>query len=171
MADDKDLIETVRNVLSKDKNYMLWWLIQQAKSEWETLRERELRPHGATMTQVSVLFIIMLIGDEATPAEISRRTLREPHSVSRILDRMEKAGLIKKGNDLPQKNLVRVRITDKGRGIYRQATRMNSINRVLSVLSEEEREQLSKYLRKILVRVLEEQGTPRRVKPYPLSHL
>ena len=49
-----------------------------------------------------------VIGYRVTPAEISRRLLRESHSISQILNRMENKGLVRWVKDLERKNLVRL---------------------------------------------------------------
>lgn len=59
--------------------------------------------YGITPEQAGVLFCIKVIGKEATPAKISRYTIREPYTVSAMLNRMERKGLIKKVKDLDRK--------------------------------------------------------------------
>jgi len=99
--------------------------------------------------KAAVLFIVDSIGDEATPAEISRWLLRKSHSVSGLLDRMEKDRLITKTKNLHKKNLVRVTITEKGRKALALSLKRESINNTLSILSKEEQEQLYSSLEKV----------------------
>ncbi len=97
-----------------DKDYALWWLILQTRRSMHKARARELFRFGITPEEAAVLFVVSRIGDTATPAEISRWILREPHSTSGLLERMRKDGLIYKVKDLDKKNLVRVLINEKG---------------------------------------------------------
>jgi DNA-binding MarR family transcriptional regulator len=60
------------------------------------------------------LFIIHSCGDVPTLTEISRLEFRKPHTISNIVARMEKRGLVRKFAYLNAKNLVRVAMTDKG---------------------------------------------------------
>lgn len=56
-----------------DRENELWLLIRQANNLIYRELEYELSQLGsATYSQVSVLWVVKAIGDEATPAEISR---------------------------------------------------------------------------------------------------
>lgn len=98
----------------KKNYYELWWLISQAQGALEKLRARELRRHGITPWQASILFLVGVLGNEATPVNMSRFIQHKPHSVSELLTRMAKQGLIRKVRDLSRKNQVRVELTEKG---------------------------------------------------------
>lgn len=125
-------------------------------------RERELHQYGMTYMQAAVLFTIKAIGEEATPAEISRWLFREPHSVSGLLTRMEKTGLITKTKDLKRKNMVRVALTKKGEESFERSIRRESIHQIMSSLSKEERELLRSTLRVLRKKALKELGIDRK---------
>ena len=148
---------------SVDRNFRLFWLLRQTAHAMFDARQKELAQYGITTRHAAALFAIQAIGDEATPAEISRWVFREPHSVSGILSRMEKTGLVKKTKDLDKKNLIRVILTEKGRQAYRQATKRESINRVFSALAEEDRQQLESLLELLWEKALKDLGVA--VKP------
>ncbi|UCH42995.1 MAG: MarR family transcriptional regulator, partial [Dehalococcoidales bacterium] len=114
----------------------------------------------------TALFIIQAIGNQATPAEISRWILREPHSVSGLLDRMERRGLIKRTKDLAWKNMIRVTVTEQGKEAYKISTARESIHKILSVLSDEECWQLGSYLRTIRDKALDQLNTDYEM-PFP----
>jgi len=146
----------------QDKDYHLLKLLTQAKDLVAKLREQELRQYGITSRRAAILYEVQRMGGEATPAEIARRTLREAHTISTILSRMEKDGLIKKTKDLNRKNLIRVVLTEKGQQAYQQSTKRESIHRVASSLDEAEREELRAYLQRIRDRAFEELQMDRR---------
>ncbi len=125
-------------------------------------RERELHRYSITYMQAAVLFTIKAIGDQATPAEIARWLFREPHSVSGLLARMEKAGLIVKTKDLKRKNMVRVSLTKSGEQAYEQSIKRESIHQIMASLSKEERELLRSGLRVLRKKALQELGINRR---------
>ena len=79
-----------------DQDYSLWALIRQ--TEWVIFRTREveLAPYDLTPEQAAVCFYINLIGNGPTPGELLRWMVREPHTLSGILDRMKKKGLVRK---------------------------------------------------------------------------
>ena len=142
--------------LSDDRDYEVWMLLSQASDAMFKAREKELNGNGVTAMEATALFIIQAIGDQATPAEISRWILREPHSVSGLLDRMERRGLIKRTKDLEWKNMVRVTVTEKGKEVYEMSTARESIHNTLSVLPAEEYQQLSSYLRTLRDKALQQ---------------
>jgi len=80
-----------------------------------------VRKHGCTREQFEVLWACELSARPITPAELSRWTFRQPHSVVGLLNRMEKQGLIeRKRNDSgPKRTLVSP--TQKGREILKVA--------------------------------------------------
>ena len=145
----------MQHYLSDDRDYEVWMLLNQASEAMFKAREKELNGNGVTAMEATALFIIQAIGNQATPAEISRWILREPHSVSGLLDRMERRGLIKRTKDLAWKNMVRVTVTEQGKEAYEISTARESIHNILSVLSDEECRQLGSYLRTVRDRALD----------------
>jgi len=157
---------SAKEVTPAGQDYELWVLLEQAcHMAWET-RERELIRLGITGVQAAVLFAIKAIGDKATPAEISRWTLRESQSTSAILSRMEKAGLVARVKDLERKNMVRIAMTEKGERAYRESMKRKSSQKLLSALSETERQELRSYLERVRNRGLRVLGVAYK-PPFP----
>ncbi len=130
------------------------------------VRARELARAGISPVEATVLFALANSEKQTTPAEISRWTLRESHSVSRLLHRMSSKGLVTRSNDLDRSNLVRVAMTAKGREAYDYSVKQESVPNPFSRLSPQEREQLDGLLRKLLQASLAELRVKRDV-PYP----
>jgi len=151
-----------------DQDYELWVLLAQVREVMFKARQKELQRYNLSPRQSAVLFIIHAIGDKVTPAEISRWLLRESQSVSEILSRMEKQGLLRKVKNLDRKNLVGVELTEKGIEAYNQSLRRESIHRIVSYLSDEERRQLYAILNTLRDGVLREAGNELRT-PFPPS--
>ena len=139
----------MKTPLSEDKDFNLWVLLHQARDAVFKAREKELSQYGITTMESGVLFIIQRLGDKATPAEISRWIFREHHTVTSLLSRMERKGLITKARDLDRKNMWRVRVTEKGQKAYRQSVKRESIHMAMSPLSENERKQFESILREV----------------------
>ena len=148
----------MKNDINGDLIY-LWTVLHQARDAVFKFREKELQKIGISTAIAEVLFTIEDIGYRATPTEISSHLVREFHSVSSILSRMEKKGLVKKVNDLERKNLVRIYITDKGKQVYHEARKRESILNILSCLSETEVMQLALPLKKLRDEALKSLGT------------
>ncbi len=152
----------MKKLPENDLDYELWWLILHTRRSMRRLREKELFQYEITPERAGVLYAIHVIGERATPAEISRFLLREPHSISNLINRMKAEGLVKKERDLDKKNLVRVALTDKGREAYKQTAKRDSIHEVISSLSEEERKLLRALLEKLCLKTLKELGVTRK---------
>jgi len=137
--------------LSTDQDFSLWVFLHQTRDAVFKAREKELSQYEITTMEAGVLFIIQAIGDKATPAEISRWIFREHHTVTALLSRMEKKGLIMKAkaNDLGMKKMWTVSLTEKGENAYRQSVKRESIHTAMSPLSENDRQQLESYLKKV----------------------
>jgi len=149
--------------MKNPSTFDLWVLLAQTFDAIQKARQKDLSQYNIGIRQSAVLFRIQAIGDQATPAEISRWLLREPHSVSEILNRMEKAGLVRKIKDLDRKNLVRVKLTKKGREAYYKATLGQSIDELISTLSEDEQRQLWSCLQKLRDKALKKIGMEGKV--------
>jgi len=139
-----------------DKAHNLWVLLQQAGDTTFRVRGKELAEHGITPAETMALFVIQATGENVMPIEISRWMLREPHTITGLLNRMEKRGLITKSKDLHNKHLVRVSSTEKGKELYDKSNGRGPIHHVISALSEEEQQQFGSYLQKLRDRALEE---------------
>ncbi len=141
---------------SKEKGYDLWWALLRVRQIMYKARARELSKYHISPAEAAVLFLIEAIGNKATPAEISRHLFLEPHSVSGITGRMEKEGFIKKLNNFERKNLIRVVMTAKGRSALQKAKNRESIDNIMSSLSEEERQQMRILVDKLWAKAVEE---------------
>ena len=150
-----------------DRDYNLWVLLHQVSDIIFNARESELQQYGLPATQAEVLFVIKAIGDKVTPAQISRMIFRRPHSVSGIIDRMVKAGFVKKTKNLHKKNLIRVTLTAKGEEAYKQALKRKSIPKIMSALSEAERQKLKSLLETLRNKGLKELGIDPKKAPSP----
>jgi DNA-binding MarR family transcriptional regulator len=90
--------------------------------------ERMLKPYGITMTQYNVLRILR----GAEPEGLCRNDLRDRMltrmpDVTRLLDRMEDAGLIDRARETGDRRMVMTRITPKGRRVLEELT--NAVER------------------------------------------
>ena len=130
-------------------DYYLWIILSQTWEAMSKARDRELQSRDISERRAALLFIIQLIGHEATPVKIARWLFREPHSISEMLDRMEKQGLVKKVKDMDRKNQVRIALTVKGKKYYQNSIKPKNIPDILTVLTQEERTQLLNSLIKL----------------------
>jgi DNA-binding MarR family transcriptional regulator len=149
-----------------DPDYQLWNLIQQVRHVTFQVRERELAKSGLTAIQSAVIFVISANGGKATSSTISAWLLREQHTVSDTLSRMEKAGLIKKSRNPAKFGELTVYLTQKGKAAASKIENIDLIKDMLSVVPVGERPQLFAHLKNIRDRALSYLVVERSA-PYP----
>jgi len=77
-----------------------------------------LKPHGLTPTQYNVLRILRGAGEEGLCRnEVGERMLTPVPDVTRLLDRLEDAGLVARHRDTVDRRFVTARITDAGQAL------------------------------------------------------
>ena len=83
-----------------------------------------LKPHGVTPTQYNVLRILRGSGEEGLcRSEIMERMIARVPDATRLLDRMEGAGLIERERSQVDRRFVTTRITEEGRRVLTDSTR------------------------------------------------
>ncbi len=147
----------------KEPHLQLWFLLARTRDAVYRARQKDLSESGLTAEQSFVLSIVQSLvnqgmADKVTPAEISRQMFRESQSVSELLQRMEREGLVAKVKDLKRKNMVRVELAKKGRDQFEASISAASMARIMSHLSSEQREQLTTCLTIIREAALDELG-------------
>jgi DNA-binding MarR family transcriptional regulator len=144
---------TARNEKNSPADYIgdnnVWWLLDNAKSAISRLRDMELAKINITPEQAAILTILAK-GDKSTITEISEYWLRQRNSVSTLINRMEKQGLVKKIK-YPHIKELEIVITPKGQSLNSRITRQ-SVYQVFEVLSVEEKQVLAHYLKLLAVR-------------------
>ena len=150
--------ESTKFFTYEDEDQDLWLLLTHARYAVFRAREKELQRYGISPEQASLLFTVQAMDNKATPAALARYLLRQPHTISALVDRMARRGLVKKVKDLERKNLVRVAITEKGQKAYEQSIRRGPIHRIMGELSPEEKKKFRRYLQKLYTQARKEIG-------------
>jgi len=132
--------------IKADKDYTLQTCFLQVADIFIKIRERELLDQNLSATAAEILFLVDAMGDDVIPAKIGRMMLREPHSVTQILIRMEKHGLVKRTKNMERKNQIRITLTAKGKKVLSQAMKKEGATNVLARLTAEQRSKLTKSL-------------------------
>ena len=148
----------MKSDLSTDRDYELWALISRTRDMIMNARAKELKESGISTREAAALYIIQALDAPATPAEISRWIFRRHHSVLGLINRMEKRGFVKTSKDLHRKNLIRVSLTEKGQHALDLSSKVDSLRRIFSPLSEEQRQQLRSCLEMVFFKGQEEIG-------------
>ena len=140
-----------------DDYYRLWLLLSQTRSAVFKVRHKKVGQY-LHPNQAAALVSIWALEGQVTPAALSRRLFLEPHTVSELIIRMGKKGLVTKRKDAKKGNTVRVSITTKGRQVCRRVMGQELIRDILSSLTEEQREQLWSSLSTLYREALKELG-------------
>jgi DNA-binding MarR family transcriptional regulator len=138
------------------ESYRLFHLLRQTSDAVHKTREVELKKYNLTPEQAGALVCIHSMGNKATPAELSRWLFRERNSVTILLNRMHKLGLINKKADDRRKNIIRLGLTDKGREAYQRAIEFQSFYPIIDALPERKRKQLWALLQIVRLKVFED---------------
>ena len=157
--------ESTKFYSTDDEDQDLWLLLTHTRYAIFRSREKELQRYGVSPEQVGLLFVVQALGNKATPAALSRHIIRQPHTVSALVGRMARRGLVKKVKDLDRKNLVRVVMTEKGQKTYELSTKRGPIHRILNSLSEDEKKVLKDILERLLTKARKEIGLDRDQLP------
>ncbi len=157
--------ESTKFYAYEDEDQDLWLLLTHTRYAIFRAREKELQRYGVSPEQVGLLFVVQALGNKATPAAISRHIIRQPHTVSALVDRMARRGLVKKVKDLDRKNLVRVVMTEKGKKTYELSTKRGPIHRILGTMNEAEKKEFRMQLEKLLAKARKEIGLDRDELP------
>ena len=152
----------------EDQDFASWIFIARTRDAIVKNRVKELNKYNLSVRQSTILMVLDALGENSTPAELSRWVFREPHSISEFLKRMEKDGLIRRVKDLDRKNMIRVTITEKGRKAVHNTRKLESIQEIMSSLTKEEHQQLRVILEKLWDKALGELGIDKR-PPFPNS--
>jgi DNA-binding MarR family transcriptional regulator len=88
------------------------------------LREshRLFRPHGLTGAQYNLLNVVALSPDGLSQRELSDQLVVDRSNVTGLLDRMEKAGWVKRMDHPSDRRVYRVVLTPAGRALWKQVT-------------------------------------------------
>ena len=125
-----------------------WILLRQTHNLVLKCEDRVFSEHQLTTEQHAVLMTIKHIDGPVRPTDIARWLDRSVNSVSMIIDRMVKAGLVRRVRDRKDRRTVFVSVTSKAEAVYVLATAAGwgLIQEILSPLSDEDKLTLIRLL-------------------------
>jgi DNA-binding MarR family transcriptional regulator len=141
-------IENIRTLKKFDPEINLYILLDQTDSIVTNAVELELKQVRMTQPQVRVLTMLSRQDRPVTLEELANWTFKEFNSVSTLINRMEKKGLVKK-NKKEGDLKTYVTLTPKGSDLYHRRVTERSIHLIFERLSEEEKTQFEAILKKL----------------------
>ena len=131
-------------------NFDLWLLMHDITHAVVLIRQRELTPYNIGDRQLWILHAIRNLGSKATINEIAKELDRKISVISRQTAMLENDGLIKRIKSKSKSRLLTIELTEKGLDMLKVSRESKRIDEILSILNEEERQQLHATLNKIL---------------------
>lgn len=145
----------MKKALELSRNELAWIALFRTATVVQRARELELASLGISTIQAGVLYMLAVADQPPTPSQLARALYREPHSMSALINRMEKQGLIRKSEDSEQRNLVRVSLTKEGQQIFESQWNKKLTSNITACLSEEEISALESTLQKMHDKAIE----------------
>jgi DNA-binding MarR family transcriptional regulator len=126
----------------------LWFLLHRDYALLKGCEDQIYGENGLTTEQFSVLAAIKYVGYPVKITDIAQWMGRRTNSVSMIVDRMVKAGLVRRSRDRGDRRVVYVVVTSKGESILKPATRAGweFIQKIMLPLSYEDRQTFARLL-------------------------
>ena len=136
---------------------MLGSTLHKTHDYMSRLRHIELRKCQLTPIRLAVLSVIVESSKPVTMSLIASKIARELHTVTELLMRMQKDGLIKKVRQKRTAVLYNIEATEKGKEARQEARKVGiMMGALFSTLSPQEQDALTIYLEKLKSRSLEE---------------
>jgi MarR family 2-MHQ and catechol resistance regulon transcriptional repressor len=140
-----------------NENFRVARMIYQTYTRFENCLDGIFRVHGLTMERFLVLLAIKNHDTPARIVDIARWGERRPNSVSTIVDRMVKAGLLKRVRDKTDRRTVHVFITSKGEDALKPANlaALEFFQQIMSPLSLDDGRTFASLFKMINYKLLE----------------
>jgi len=133
----------------------LWLLMGKIHHKRILLRQRELSMYNIPTRQLYMLHLIRNLGSKTTIAEIAKTVERKVDVISRQMVSMEKDGLVIRTKAAPKSRLLKIELTEKGRNLANISGKSAAMDKIISVLGTEERQQLYSLLNRMLIAINE----------------
>jgi DNA-binding MarR family transcriptional regulator len=106
-----------------EDRWMPAWLalVRTHTQLWEQVEAQMRRDHGLTMARYDVLAHLDLAGGRLGLSELAASIMLSPSGLSKLLDRMENSGLVRRDPDPRDARAAFAAITPHGRSLVRKA--------------------------------------------------
>ena len=141
----------------------VWILLRQTCNLMPKYLEPLFTDAGITYQQYMVLFSLKLLDSPVTISDVAHNLDRNVNSISTIIERMYKDGLVKRTRDLADRRTVRLKITSKGEGKLKVVSwpYWEMVAKLLSHFSNEELQTMERLTNKLKRYMADEIGTDR----------
>ncbi|WP_306317486.1 MULTISPECIES: MarR family winged helix-turn-helix transcriptional regulator [unclassified Streptomyces] len=114
----------------------------------QRIQRRQLEPVGITPAQSRLLRTLVHYDTPPRMADLAERLEVVPRAVTTTVDGLESADLVRRVPDPTNRRVIRIELTDKGRGALRElrSARRAAAEEILAPLDKEQRAQLTTLL-------------------------
>ena len=151
--------------LLNDNDYQLWIMLDHIRYMIFRARKMELARYNITPEQAHILYILHRSNDSLTINEMVERTQHQHHSISTLINRMTKKGLVSKIKIPDKGRKLRIVITKKGQDLLEIMTR-DTLGKIFTCLSEEDKQEMVAHLCRLIVSSYKALG--KEYKPLPM---
>jgi DNA-binding MarR family transcriptional regulator len=126
----------------------VWLLLHRVRDILAPCEDSIFAEYGITTEQFSVLAAIKSRGGSLRPTDLASILERSPNSISMLVDRMVKAGLVRRTRDRMDRRVIRVTLTSKGTNAIDRAIPKgwDFIQKILSPISYKDKHALASML-------------------------
>ena len=144
--------------LFKNPKMSTWMMLHQTTNSIVKCEEKQFAPLGLTTQQHAILMAIKLSSTPPSLTQIADWVDRHVNSITLIVDRMEKSGLVKRVRNTHDRRSFSLVMTPKGEKYLQTGTGTGStlVQELLSCLSNEELQTLQAFLEKIRTKAIEQ---------------
>jgi MarR family transcriptional regulator, multiple antibiotic resistance protein MarR len=129
------------------------FLLSQVKVAMSSFMEAELQSHGLELTAAQWVTLMRIDqGCARTAADLCRDVNYDTGSMTRLLDRLEDKGYIRRERSTEDRRVVQLALTEAGQALMPQLKQVgaNMLNHYLRDFSADEVSALKTYLRRML---------------------
>jgi DNA-binding MarR family transcriptional regulator len=99
---------------SSDLETSVGYYLTRARQAFVERMDQALAPLGLTAQQIGVM-LLLARGEAHTPLELSRRLAYDSGSMTRMLDRLERKGLLERSRSEADRRVIEIGLTGRGR--------------------------------------------------------
>jgi DNA-binding MarR family transcriptional regulator len=144
-------------------DFPLWRLLDHTRYMIFRSREKELADFDLTPEQAFVLDIIHAAGGSTTITHIVDMSQHKHNSIGSLVDRMARAGLLKKNRTRKDRRAFRIVSTAKGEALLEKVPRQ-SVTAMFACLGDDEKRELASLLSRVMKNAYDSMGVVPRVK-------
>lgn len=133
-----------------------WRQIYQTENLLRQCQDQICMEYGLTVEQYAVLIVLNYAGGTVRITDIAQWLIRSTNSITMIVDRMVKAGLVNRKRDRVDRRAVKVTATSKGNAAVKQAHMaiLEFVRKIFQPLSNEDENTLSSLLGTVKYEIL-----------------